>query len=102
MGVGVSPLVGLGPGEFVFSIVGDTVAVGASGVWVGIAADKARVGNAVWALVAVEFCQKKMPPPRTTISTKIMRRVRKAGRDEFTVWVPIQIIVFRRSGVRCG
>ena len=97
--VAVSLTVGLGPGVFVFSNVGDSV--GGSGVWVGTAADKARVGSVVWALVVAEFCQKRMPILTMTSKTIMIKTIRKTGRDEFTL-IPIQVIVFRRRGVRCG
>lgn len=56
----------------------------------GMAADKARVGNVVWALVAAEFCQKKMPLLRIRSSRKIIKTVRKTDRDEFTMKIPVQ------------
>jgi hypothetical protein len=100
VGVAVLPMVELGPGVFVFTIVGD--AVGGSAVVVGTVAANARVGRVAWALVAVELCQKKMPVLMMTSKTTMMKTIRKTGRDEFTVKVPIRIIIFRQRGVRCG
>ena len=99
VGVVVLPIVGLELGVYVASIVG--AAVGGSGVWVGMAADKARVGSAGWALVAAERCQKTIPVLTMTSKTRIMKAIRKTDRDVFTL-IPIQIIIFRRRGVRCG
>jgi hypothetical protein len=96
--VAVLPMVGLGPGVWVASTVAGSV--GGSGVWVGTAADKARVGRVFWALLTAEFCQKKMPILTKTSKTIMIKAIRKTGRDEFTV-IPIQVIVFRQKGVQC-
>jgi hypothetical protein len=58
-------------------------------VAVGTTADKARVGKVADALDN-EFCQKRMPALIMIIKTKMMRTVRRKGRDEFTMRVPIK------------